>query len=203
MTDYRAASQRSFDRQADSYDTGSYSHHARELYPVMLAQAAGIPHKSVLDLGCGTGELLSQVLGRWPETACAGLDLSERMLEVARRKLKGRAELVQGDAAALPFGDGRFDLVLCTDSFHHYPQPERVVEEVFRVLQPGGVFLLADTTAPAGLRGLTNLLLPYGSGGDVRLYGPGEMRALLEGGGLHGVECRKRDATSLLAWGIK
>lgn len=203
MTDYRALSQQAFDRQADSYDTAGYSHHAKELYPVVLSQLAQIPHQSVLDVGCGTGELLAAVLGRWPKTVCAGLDLSQRMLEKAREKLGARAELAQGDAAELPFGEGRFDAVVCTDSFHHYPEPERVLAEVRRVLQPGGVFLLADCTAPVGLRGLINLLFPYGNGGDVRLYGSGEICGLLEGAGLSGVECRRAGATSFLAWGVK
>lgn len=202
MTDYRAKSRAAFDRQAATYDKAHYSQHAKKLYPFLLAQLGQVPHGAVLDLGCGTGELLSAAVGRWPEGDWAGLDLSENMLCAARTKLGDRVELVRGDAAELPFADGRFQAVVCSDSFHHYPEPDRVLEEVRRVLQPGGVFLLGDTTAPAALRGVTNLLLPLGDSGDVRIYGTGEIRALLEKR-FHGVECRKVDATSFLAWGIK
>lgn len=202
MTDLKEMSRRAFDRQAATYDMGPYSQHAKRLYPVLLAQLSQVPHTAVLDLGCGTGELLSSVLGRWPETDCAGVDLSAGMLDVARKKLGGRAELVEGDAARLPFAGSRFDAVVCNDSFHHYPDPEAVLAEVDRVLQPGGVFLVGDCTAPAGLRGIINLLFPYGHGGDVRLYSRGEMRTLLAGR-FAGAECRKASATSYLAWGIK
>lgn len=202
MKDYQTESQRAFDRQAPVYDTSGYSRHAQALYPVVLAQLAQVPHRSVLDLGCGTGALLAAILGRWPETDCTGLDLSEGMLGEARRKLGSRARLVQGEAATLPFADGSFEVVVCTDSFHHYPQPERVLEEVRRVLRPGGVFLLADTTAPAPVRGVLNCLLPWGHSGDVRLYGPKEVSALL-GRFFQGAECRRRNAVSFLAWGIR
>ena len=78
----------------------------------------------------------------------------------------------------------------------------RTEEEVARVLLPGGVFLLADTTAPGPFRQAIDLLLPYGRGGDVHLYGTEELRQLLSRY-LQGAECRRADATSLLAWGIK
>lgn len=202
MTDYRGASQAAFDQQAATYDQAGYSRHAKKLYPFALAQLGQIPHEDILDLGCGTGELLSAMLGRWPDARCAGLDLSENMLAVAQGKLGDRVELVQGDAAELPYGAERFDVVLCSDSFHHYPEPERVFSEVRRTLKPGGVFLLGDTTAPWPVRGLLNLLLPFGGGGDVHLYDRREITELLSRH-FRGVECRRVDATSFFAWGIK
>ena len=83
MTDYKLASRRNFDRQAAQYDTASFGRHARALYPVLLAQLAQIPHRSVLDVGCGTGALLRQIKDRWPESQCAGVDLSPGMVESA------------------------------------------------------------------------------------------------------------------------
>ncbi len=202
MNNYKEASRRAFDRQAADYDTGRYGSHARKLYPLLLAQLGEIPHGWVLDLGCGTGALLEQVLERYPGSVCTGLDLSQGMLERAEARLEGRARLIRGDAEALPFDTGVFDAVLCCDSFHHYPDPGAVVREVARVLRPGGVFLLADCTAPTLLRGVANWLLPMGNGGDVRLYSSQEMTALLEGS-LCGVECRRVDATGLFAWGVR
>ena len=203
MNDYQEKSRRAFDGQAADYDTGHFGDHARKLYGVLLSQVMQIPHAAVLDLVCGTGELLARFLEQAPKARCAGLDLSEGMLSVARKKLGDRAELVRGNAERLPFGDGVFDVVLCSDSFHHYPDPRAVLAEVSRVLSPGGVLLLGDCTAPGAVRGLMNLLLPRSREGDVRLYGRKELRGLLDAAGFHGGECRKIDATSLLAWGIR
>ena len=200
--DQKEKSRRNFDRQAVSYDSASHGYHARKLYPVLLSQLEQIPHSSILDLGCGTGALLAQIKERMPEASCAGLDLSEEMLAVARGRLGTSAELTQGDSECLPYEDGRFEVVVCNDSFHHYVSPEKVLKEVARVLSPGGVFLMGDTTAPAGLRGAMNLLLPYSSGGDVRLYGGKELEKLLRGV-FSGVESRRVDLTSLVAWGIR
>src|SRR5262249_7381833 len=55
-----------------------------------------------------------------------------------------RFHLVRGDSERLPFADDTFDVVTCTHSFHHYPQQERVVTEMYRVLRPGGRLLLID-----------------------------------------------------------
>ena len=180
MNDCKTRSGRAFDRQAWTYDTARFGSHARGLYPVLLEQLAQIPHGSVLDVGCGTGELLREVGLRFPETARTGLDLSANMLAVAREKLGGAVELVQGDAERLPFADGRFEVLLCNDSFHHYPNPGAAAAEFARVLQPGGVLLLGDCTAPAGLRGVANLVLPRSREGDVRLYSGAELAALLD-----------------------
>ena len=181
MNDCKTRSGRAFDRQAWTYDTARFGSHARGLYPVLLEQLVQIPHGSVLDVGCGTGELLREVGLRFPETARTGLDLSANMLAVAREKLGGAVELVQGDAERLPFADGRFEVLLCNDSFHHYPNPG---------------------AAAAELRGVANLFLPLSGEGDVRLYSGAELAALLEPH-FHGVEFRRVGRSSLLVWGIR
>ena len=156
----------------------------------------------MLDVGCGTGALLDQLSRRWPEGHYTGVDLSPNMAETAQNKLGSRARILVGDAEALPLPDSQFQSVVCCDSFHHYPNPEAAVDEFARVLQPGGILLLADCTAPAGVRAVTNLLLPLSGEGDVRLYSPEEMKQLLARR-LVGVECRRAGPTGLLAWGIK
>lgn len=202
MNDYKHNSQNNFDRQSSRYDTASFGDHARKLHPILLRQLAQIPHDRILDVGCGTGALLSQILSRWPENTCAGVDLSPGMVEAARKKLGGQAQILLGDAEALPFPDGAFQAALCCDSFHHYPHPEAALKEIYRVLEPGGVLLLADPTAPFLIRELMNFLLPCGHGGDVRMYSAEELSQLLTPL-FHGVECRRVDRTSLLAWGIR
>ena len=87
MQDYKENSRRAFDRQAPNYDTASFGSHARSLYPILLSQLAQLPRRRVLDVGCGTGELLRMVGERFPETTRTGLDLSAEMLSVARHKL--------------------------------------------------------------------------------------------------------------------
>lgn len=202
MDRYKELSRQSFERQAAVYDSSSCSRHARALYPALLAQLEHQVRSSLLDVGCGTGALLAEILDRFPETACTGVDLSEHMLSRAEERLNRLTALRQGDAEALPFPDASFEAVLCNDSFHHYPHPEKAVSEIARVLRPGGLFLLGDCTAPEPARRLCNLLLPFGRGGDVRLYSAGEIRGLLSPW-FHDAECRRVGVTSLMAQGVR
>ncbi len=98
----------------------------------------------LLDVGCGTGWYL-QHLSPWCAEA-VGVDLSQGMLAQARRRLP-EAELVQADARDLPFGEGRFDLVLSTRVLSHIAGPEAALAEARRVLRPGGLVVVSDVDA--------------------------------------------------------
>ncbi len=99
---------------------------------------------AVLDVGCGTGiQLVS-----YQQAGCrvSGIDTSQAMLDVARRRLGERADLQLGDAARMPYPDGAFDLVLATTVLHEMPPEARgtVLDEMKRVLRPDGRMLLID-----------------------------------------------------------
>jgi SAM-dependent methyltransferase len=95
-----------------------------------------------LDVGCGTGALayaLAPLVGE-----VVGVDSDERSLELARSHAPPGCTFVLGDAAALAFPYGDFDLVGCLRVLHHVRRPELVVSELARVTRPGGRILLAD-----------------------------------------------------------
>lgn len=200
--DYKQASKTTFDRQADAYDETRPGAHARALYPHMLQQIIHIYGREVLDLGCGTGALMEQVLLEDRTRRLTGLDLSANMLAQAAKRLGGKVRLVVGDSESLPFENDCFDLVYCNDSFHHYPTPTRALAEVKRVLKPGGVFLLGDCTAPGWQLAPLNLLLRFGGEGDVRIYSPKELAKLL-GGFFKQVEWEKASRNSCIVKGVK
>lgn len=100
-----------------------------------LCRAAFLPLGArLLDLGCGEGATLYHVGA--PDGA-VGLDLFEDKLAFARTRLP-RCTFVAGSAYELPFPDASFDHVLVRDVVHHLEQPERMIDEVARVLAPGG-----------------------------------------------------------------
>ena len=95
-----------------------------------------------LDVGCGTGALayvLAPLVGD-----VVGVDASEDYLAAARESAPEGCTFVTGDAEALPFPYGDFDLVGCLRVLHHVERPELVVSEIARVTSPGGRILLAD-----------------------------------------------------------
>jgi demethylmenaquinone methyltransferase/2-methoxy-6-polyprenyl-1,4-benzoquinol methylase len=105
---------------------------------------------SVLELACGTGVLSSMLAGAGKSVT--GIDLTFEYLHASRRKL--RAAVAQGTAEVLPYRNGSFNGV-ASSYLAKYADVERVVDECWRVLRPGGVAVFHDFTYPAGImRGL-------------------------------------------------
>ena len=113
-----------------------------------------------IDLGCGPGYLVAEMVRQAPGLHVTGLDLSDEMLAEAEAfaQQRGIAQAVsfrKGDVQQIPFEDGSVDLVVSTLSLHHWSDPVAVLEEVARILRPGGSLLVfdlrRDMPAPAWL----------------------------------------------------
>ncbi|MEX0941563.1 MAG: methyltransferase domain-containing protein [Pseudomonadales bacterium] len=98
----------------------------------------------VLDVGCGTGELLVALKTLVPDVHAFGIDLSDEMLAMARAKLSDGVELALGAAEQLPFGNAHFDAVVSSNVFHYIRQPKAALREMQRVLKPGGQLIITD-----------------------------------------------------------
>ncbi|MGD2078141.1 MAG: methyltransferase domain-containing protein [Chloroflexota bacterium] len=101
------------------------------------------------DIGCGPGHLVIELAQRAPGLHLTGVDLADGMLAQATANarqagLAGQVDFRKGDARRLPFEDGSLDLVLSTLSLHHWRQPLAVMDEIARVLRPGGAYLIFD-----------------------------------------------------------
>jgi ubiquinone/menaquinone biosynthesis C-methylase UbiE len=141
-----------FDDWASTYDRSYLQRLVFEPVQKTLLEmaAAGKPGAaSILDVGCGTGRLLRAASGVFPGARLAGVDAAPAMVERARAE-GGGIEFQQAFAENLPFGDGEFDLVFSTMTFHHWADQRRGMAEISRVMKPEGFWLLADFT-PHGL----------------------------------------------------
>jgi ubiquinone/menaquinone biosynthesis C-methylase UbiE len=95
----------------------------------------------VLDLGCGTGQLAHRLRLTNAHARVVGCDFSAGMLRAARARDR-RVAWVQGDALHLPFARAAFDAVVSTQAFHWFPDQAAALQEIARVLRPGGAFVL-------------------------------------------------------------
>lgn len=186
---YKQLSIREFTKAAKVYETdhaGIYEM-CKDDYPPMLAELEMDPFDNVLDVGCGTGPVIELLAKKYPEKHFVGLDITPAMIEVARSKGLSNAEFVVGDAENLPFGDEDFDAVLCSNSFHHYPNPGAFLSEAHRVLRPGGKLILRDYTSNDVVVWLMNTfempLARLAGHGDVRILKMKEYRELVEAAG--------------------
>ena len=169
------------------------------------ARAVVRPGDLVLDACCGTGDLAVEAERRGGRVV--GLDFSERMLERARKK-SGAIEWVQGDALALPFGDGEFDATTVGFGIRNLADLEGGLRELARVLRPGGKLAVLEITRPRGILRpffrlwfdvvvpLLGRVLPGGEAytylpASVRRFpGPDDLSTLFESAGFRDVHYR-------------
>lgn len=112
-------------------------------------QTSGVIRYRALDVGCGTGSLLTLLSADPAADRLIGLDYSANMVSAVREKivargLSARMQVIRGDSEHLPVADGAVDVLTCCNSFHHYPHQEQVLREFRRVLSPGGLLVLID-----------------------------------------------------------
>lgn len=116
----------------------------------------------LLDLACGNGRFLRQILAAFPRIPATGLDLSPAYCAEARKRLAAwpRVDIVTGAAEAVPFEDASLDVVTCVYLFHELPPRVRrdVAREIARMLRPGGVLVLADSVQSGDAPDLDRML---------------------------------------------
>ena len=140
------------------------------------------PGDCLLDAGCGTGRFTALLSRRGVRVV--GLDSSREMLQYARLK-HGVRDVVQGDAAALPFAPGSFDIVAMLTVLEFLASPDVTSAETLRVLSPSGRIFVAilNRRSPWGIWRRVRGLLGNAFWRSARLYSCGEMTALLRQAG--------------------
>ena len=151
----------------------------------------------VLDIGCGTGDLLL-MLDKKRKTQKAklnlyGIDISGKMLEKARKNLGSKAIVQYGDVENIPFKNDYFDIITSTEAFHHYEHAQKAISEMYRVVKKNGFLFLADISIKNSIiRKLFFIIEP----GHVKIYSKKEFRLLLENAGF---KVEKHERVGLLA----
>lgn len=145
---------------------------------------AGLPDGArVLEVAPGPGYLAIEIarLGRFPVTA---LDISHTFVEIATehaRQAGVRVDFRQGDVAGMPFEAGSFDLIVCQAAFKNFPRPVAALDEMHRVLRPGGTAVIQDMRRDASIGEIAE---------EVRGMRAGRLNALLTWGALFGLKFR-------------
>jgi ubiquinone/menaquinone biosynthesis C-methylase UbiE len=162
----------------------------------------------LLDVGCGTGRHLLE-LSKYPGVL-VGLDFAQEDLRVTRymfgltrheRPVVATVHLVQGAGERMPFPDGWFDQVVCTETLEHVPDDRAVLCELMRVLRPGGV-LCVSVPDEYSERLLWRLSPRYRNtpGGHVRIYRRKEIKRLMAESGARPFSVEYRHALESVRW---
>jgi demethylmenaquinone methyltransferase/2-methoxy-6-polyprenyl-1,4-benzoquinol methylase len=108
---------------------------------------------SILDIATGTGDLAIQ-LAKTGASRIVGLDISPGMLAIGQKKVREKAltdqiSMMVGDCEALPFGDAVFDVITVAFGVRNFEDLEKGLSEIYRVLKPGGMLVVLETSVPA------------------------------------------------------
>lgn len=133
-----------FDKFSYEYDKNVKKSYFNKNLKWVLEEIGNDVPDSILDIGCGTGSLLKELSHMYPMAELNGLDISSEMLKRARLAAPS-AKFVKSDVHELPYEDNSMDLVLCTASFHHYQNNEKVMSEIYRILKPNGRVIILDS----------------------------------------------------------
>lgn len=153
----------------------------------------------ILDVGCGTGQLLAGMRARQPELELHGIELTPAMLRRAADRLGGAAQLQIGCAHDLPWPEDHFDIVTSTNMLHDVAHDHgAVLTEWLRVLRPGGTIAVTDWNPEhRGTRIRARALSLIGRG--PTLHRPAEMSTLLAD---RAVRVRGLQTYSASTWGL-
>jgi len=143
------------------------------------------PQAIVLDIGCGTGEFERLVLSEYPNQQIVGVDISEKMLAIAREKLQAYPSVSfrTASTSALPFASKSFDAIISASSFHYFDAPVAALAEMKRVLKPDGTVVILDWCKDYLLCRLCDILLKVFDPAYKQCYTQAEFHHLLERAG--------------------
>jgi demethylmenaquinone methyltransferase / 2-methoxy-6-polyprenyl-1,4-benzoquinol methylase len=136
----------------------------------VLNLVANTKPDTILDIATGTGDL-AILLSQTTANKIIGLDISEGMLNVGRKKvtdrdLNNKIELVLGDSENIPYPDNHFDAITVSYGIRNFEDLEKGLKEILRVLKPNGIFVILETSVPTkfpfkqGYNLYTNTFLP-------------------------------------------
>lgn len=185
-----------FNSTAKKYDSSFDGKFVKVMYEPLLEEIKKNPEGKLLDVGCGTGNILCKLVNGKRELF--GIDLSENMVKECKERMEDHAEIKVADAEHMPYKDNFFEVLICNASFHHYPHPEEVLKEMKRVLKSGGRLLIGEGHALQPFRALLNLSFRFSNSGDFKSYGKNEFIRMLENNGFSLAEVKKTSSRTVL-----
>jgi ubiquinone/menaquinone biosynthesis C-methylase UbiE len=190
-----------YDRLAAVYDQRWNSYITSTLSCLKTWADIG-PEAVVLDVACGTGEFERLILAEHPRQHMVGVDISEKMLDIACRKLVAypHVSFQVATASALPFADHYFDVIVSASAFHYFDVPESALAEMKRVLKPEGKVIILDWCKDYLFCRLLDWVLQVVDPAHQQCYTQAEFHHLLTSAGFE--ICQATQVRLGLVWGL-
>ncbi len=146
-----------FDKRASSYDEGFEGKLSSKFYKLLLRKIDIKQGESILDVGCGTGMVLSKI-----DESCSvegyGIDIEENMIKEANRRCP-KMNIFISSCSQTPFENNKFDIITTCMAYHHFADKNGFAKEASRVIKTGGYLYITDPNFPWVIRKPLNLAL--------------------------------------------
>jgi len=133
-----------FDRWSSSYNHAIFQFWMKRFHIPVFKEINFNEKARIIDISCGTGELLYSLWHRSNKNSYFGIDISDGMLKKAKDKLPKRIKLRKMDVHNLSFPDNYFDYIISTEAFHHYGDQAKALAEMKRVCKSNGRVIVVD-----------------------------------------------------------
>lgn len=177
-----------WDKWADTLDKKNWRNdYLRNAQSQVISLLNVHPGIHFLDIGCGTGWAVEHVAELVDDQGLFyGVDLSPKMIEKAKSNFHGRANLffTQANVESIPLENEFFDIIICTNSFHHYPNPAKALDEIYRLLKSGGKVYILDPTADTWIIKLADKIIKIVEPEHVKMYSTKEFQEMFNKAGL-------------------
>ena len=173
-----------WDNWAESLDGKGWRYeYLRKAEGSLLSMLRWSENVHFLDIGCGTGWALGETAKRaGNEGLFYGVDLSEKMIEQAKKNFAGRENFhfIKANVESIPLEGDFFDVIICTNSFHHYLHPDKALKEMWRLLRQGGSLYILDPTADHWIIKVADKIIGLFEREHVKMYTTNEFRTMFE-----------------------
>jgi ubiquinone/menaquinone biosynthesis C-methylase UbiE len=197
MNQKEEQSKKAYNKIAENYNNTFDGRFTRLFKDELISMVILNQNDAVLDVACGTGELLDRLYNKCPIQG-VGLDISDEMIKVAKSQYN-KFDFLVSSCVPLPFEDNTFDVLTVSASFHHFPEPEKFAMEANRVLKHGGKVYIAEVYFPIPIRQIVNaIFLPLYNSGDVKIYHPREVVEMFNRAGFSHISVVKKGKVQLM-----
>ena len=181
-SEHEAANARKWSTRAETFDRRRFDYF-RWMQKRTLSFAEVSVGAHLLDIGCGTGFAVRHIAAKLQDQGVfCGVNLAPRMIEMARDASDGlqNVRFEVASAEQLPYLDEYFDVILCTNSFHHYLNPSTALAEMHRVLRSGGHVFVVDVTADNVFIAWVDRKVRQKEAEHVKFYSSAEYRDMMD-----------------------